>query len=108
MQDRRSGQDRRSTHRYPVDTTVEWETGGSARQSGTLSDVSFEGCFVLSSGDVEDGDTVKILVPLGGGMKAQFDGKIANHVFEIGFGVRFAPLSPAQREILTKLVKEQG
>jgi len=108
MQDRRSGQDRRSTTRYPVDAAIEWEAGTSARQPGTLSDVSFDGCFVLSSGDVEDADTVKIFIPLGGGMKAQFNGKIANHVFEIGFGVRFDPLSNAQKEILTKLVKHQA
>ena len=105
MQDRRSGQDRRSSNRYPVDANVEWEAGTSGRQPGTLSDVSFEGCFVLSNGDVEDADHVRIFIPLGGGMKAQFDGRISNHVFEIGFGVRFDPLSNAQKEILTNLVK---
>jgi hypothetical protein len=41
---------------------VEWEgTGG--RQPGTMSDVSLDGCFILSSGDTNDGDTVKIFVP---------------------------------------------
>ncbi|MBV9242110.1 MAG: PilZ domain-containing protein [Acidobacteria bacterium] len=107
MQDRRTGGDRRGTNRYPIDAAVEWETA-AGRQPGTLSDVSFDGCFVLSNGDVEDGDTVKIFVPLGDGMKVQFDGKIANHVIEIGFGVKFVPLSQAQKEILTKLVKESG
>ena len=107
MQDRRSGDDRRGTNRYPIDVAVEWEAA-AGRQPGTLSDVSFEGCFVLSNGDVEDGDTVKLFIPLGDGMKVQFDGKIANHVFEIGFGVKFVSLSQAQKEILTKLVKETG
>jgi hypothetical protein len=108
MQDRRSGNERRSTTRYPLDAAVEWESPTSGRQPGTLSDVSFDGCFVLSNGDVEDGDGVKIFIPLGEGMKVQFDGRIANHVFEIGFGVKFTPLSHAQKEILTKLVKESG
>ena len=107
MQDRRSGDERRSTNRYPLDIPVEWEAA-SGRQPGTLSDVSFDGCFVLSNGDVADGDNVKIFLPLGDGMKVQFDGRIANHVFEIGFGVKFVPLSQAQKEILTKLVKESG
>lgn len=107
MQDRRSGEERRTTNRYPVDVAVEW---GSAigRQPGTLSDLSFDGCFVLSNGDVEDGDNVKVFIPLGEGMKVQFDGRVVNHVFEIGFGVKFVPLSQAQKEILTKLVKESG
>jgi hypothetical protein len=107
MQDRRSGNERRGTNRYPLDLAVEWEAA-SGRQQGTLSDVSFEGCFVLSNGDVADGDNVKIFLPLGDGMKVQFDGRVANHVFEIGFGVKFTPLSQAQKEILTKLVKETG
>jgi hypothetical protein len=107
MQDRRSGNERRGTNRYPVETSIEWEAA-AGRQPGRLSDVSFDGCFVLSNGDVEDGDAVKIFLPLGDGMKVQFDGKIANHVFEIGFGVKFLPLSQAQKEILTKLVKESS
>ena len=53
VQDRRSGIDRRGTNRYQVRVDVEWETDAD-RQPGTLSDVSFDGCFVLSSGEVED------------------------------------------------------
>jgi len=107
MQDRRSGDDRRGTNRYPVDVTIEWEAA-AGRQSGNMSDLSFDGCFVLGSGDVEDGDNVKLFIPLGDGMKVQFDGRVANHVIEIGFGVKFTPLSQAQKEVLTKLVRETG
>ena len=102
--DRRSGDERRDSNRYPVELDVEWE-GGAGRQPGSISDVSLDGCFVLSSGDVNDGDDVKIFVPLADGMKVQFDAKVANHVYEIGFGVKFASLSVAQRELLVKIVK---
>lgn len=105
VQDRRSGQERRGTNRYPISIDIEWETTG-ARQPGSISDVSFDGCFILSSGEVEDGDTARIFVPLADGMKVQFGGKIANHVFEIGFGVKFDQLSVAQRDLLVKLVRE--
>ena len=101
---RRSGIDRRGTNRYQVRVDVEWETDAD-RQPGTLSDVSFDGCFVLSSGEVEDGDIVRIFVPLADGMKVQFGGRIANHVFEIGFGVKFDQLSAPQRDLLVNLVK---
>ena len=107
MQDRRSGDERRITNRYPVDVPVEWEAA-SGRQAGAMSDLSFDGCFVLSNGDVADGDNVKLFIPLGDGMKVQFEGRVANHVVEIGFGIKFTPLSQAQKEILTKLVKESG
>lgn len=104
MQDRRSGNERRASNRFPIEIDVDWETTGG-RQSGTISDVSLDGCFVLGSGEVNDGDSVKLFVPLADGMKVQFDGTIANHVFEIGFGVKFTQLSAAQRELLIKLVQ---
>ncbi len=103
--DRRSGSERRATNRYPIELEVEWE-GSAGRRPGTISDVSLDGCFVLSSGDTHDGDAVKVFIPLADGMKVQFDGKVANHVYEIGFGVRFEQLSAAQRDLLIRLVRE--
>ena len=109
MQDRRSGEERRGTNRYPVEVSVEWE-GSKGRASGSISDVSLDGCFVLSSGDVNDGEHVRIFVPLADGMKVEFGGKVANHVFEIGFGVKFDQLSASQRDLLVQIVRqtEQG
>jgi hypothetical protein len=105
IQDRRSGKERRSTVRYRVESDIEWDAG-SGRQTGTVSDVSLDGCFVLSSGDVNDGDPVRLFVPISDGMKVEFNGTIANHVLEIGFGVRFDPLSDAQKEVLVRLVRD--
>ncbi len=102
--DRRSGIERRGTNRYPVEVDVEW-VGSNGRLPGSISDVSLDGCFVLSSGDVLDGDPVKIFIPLADGMKVEFTGKVANHVFEIGFGIKFDQLSSAQRDLLVKLVQ---
>jgi len=103
INDRRSGNERRSSNRHPVELEVEWE-GIGGRLPGTMSDVSLDGCFILSSGDTNDGETVKIFVPLADGMKVQFQGTVANHVYEIGFGVRFGALSEAQRDLLLKMV----
>lgn len=104
-QDRRSGQERRGSIRYPVEVEIEWKDS-SARSPGTLSDVSLDGCFVLSSGNVNDGDHVKLFVPLSDGMKVEFSGTVANHVIEIGFGLRFDQLSAAQRDLLATVVRE--
>lgn len=103
-QDRRSGLERRGSKRYLVIVEIEWETT-YGRQTGALSDVSVGGCFVLSSGEVVDGEPVQIFVPLSDGMKVQFNGKVANHVVEIGFGVRFDPISADQRDLLANLVR---
>ena len=105
IRDRRSGTERRGSNRYPIELNVEWE-GTTGRQPGTISDVSIDGCFVLSSGDINDGESVKVFVPLADGMKVEFDGKVANHVFEIGFGVRFERLTSAQRDVLMKIVRD--
>ena len=104
IRDRRSGQERRGTNRFPIEQDVEWE-GSHGRQPGTMSDVSLDGCFVLSSGDIEDGDLVRVFVPLADGTKVQFEGRVANHVYEIGFGVRFEKLSAPQRDLLTQIAR---
>ncbi len=104
MQDRRSGHDRRATNRYAVSADVEWQ-GSTTRQTGTISDVSFDGCFVLGSAQVQDGEAVRLFIPLADGMKVEFGGRVANHVPDIGFGVKFDKLSAPQRDLLTSLVK---
>ena len=103
-QDRRSGEERRNSNRYPVEVEVEWQ-GSDGRRPGSVSDISLDGCFVLCSGDVSDGDPVKIYIPLSDGMKVEFGGTVANHVLEIGFGLKFDNLSPAQRDVLAALVR---
>ncbi len=106
MQDRRSGHERRGSNRYPVEVEVEWQ-GLDGRSPGSISDVSLDGCFVLSSGNVNDGDQVKIFVPLADGMKVEFSGRVANHVLEIGFGLKFDQLSAAQRDLLVNIVSDK-
>jgi hypothetical protein len=101
--DRRTGGDRRTAPRYSVNINVEWETVGG-RKKGTVNDISREGCFVLCSGEVEDGARVLLFFPLSDGMKVQFTCEVVNHIYEIGFGVRFTELSAAQKDFLSKLI----
>lgn len=103
IRDRRSGRERRDGKRHSVNIEIEWE-GLIGRKSGIISDLSREGCFVLCSGDVEDGESIKIFLPLGDGMKVQFWSEVVNHVFEIGFAVRFVEMSEAQNDFLDKFL----
>lgn len=99
MIDRRSGSDRRGQERFRTNIEIEWE-GLVGRKKGNISDFNGTGCFILCSGEVEDGETVKIFFPLTDGRKIQLWGEVVNHVFEIGFAIRFIELSAAQKEFL--------
>ena len=103
IKERRSGEDRRSKDRFTVDINIEWE-GLAGRRAGTISDISFGGCFIMCSGEVDDGETVKIFLPLADGMRVQFWGEVVNHIFEIGFGMRFIEVSQPQREIILSII----
>jgi hypothetical protein len=101
---RKSEEDRRTARRFAISIDVEWE-GHEGRRAGTLSDISEQGCFVLSEVDVSDGELVKVFIPLSDGMKVEFLGQVANFVYEIGFAVHFLGLSDSQKEFLTNFVE---
>ena len=101
---RKSDEDRRSARRFAVSIDVEWENH-YGRRAGTLSDISEQGCFVLTEVDVTDGELVKMFIPLTDGMKVEFLGQVANFVYEIGFAVHFLSLSDSQKEFLTNFVE---
>jgi hypothetical protein len=102
--DRRKSEDRRRAKRYPISLEVEWESH-NGRRTGTLSDISDEGCFILSEVDISDGELVKVYIPLSDGMKVEFLGQVANFVYEIGFALHFLSLSEAQKEFLGSFVE---
>lgn len=104
MNDRRDGKERRLSRRYAITIDIEWE-GLVGRQHGTISDVSMLGCFVLCSGEVENGETVRIFFSIGDGVRVQFWGEVVNHVYEIGFGIRFIELNEPQQAFLEKLIQ---
>lgn len=104
MKDRRSGRERRAIQRYNANIDIEWE-GLVGRKPGTISDMSVVGCFILCSGEVEDSENVKIFFPLTDGRKIQLWGEVTNHVYEIGFAIRFIELSEAQKDFLDVFVE---
>lgn len=103
LTDRRKGVDRRVEDRRPVELDVYWE-GLSGVSKGTINDISRAGCYILTSGEVENGDYIKINFPLATGSTVVLWGVVVNHAFEIGFGVKFFDLTPAQEDFLDKFV----
>jgi len=55
-------------------------------------------------GRSRDGENVKLFFPLTDGRTIQFWGEVSNHVFEIGFAVKFIEMSDAQKEFLEVFV----
>ena len=102
VRDRRAGRERRTSARFAVNIEITWESlhGG---HGGTISDISTRGCFILCSGEVEDGETAKIKIPLMSGETIELQGEIVNHVYEMGFGVRFVELGDKERLFLERL-----
>lgn len=105
--DRRRGVDRRKSPRYAVNIEIEWEDA-KGRKQGIVSDISLEGCFVLCSGEVENGDKIRLFFPTENGMPIEFWCEVANYSFEIGFGARFIELSEAKRQLLEQFLKNLG
>lgn len=100
--DRRRGSDRREEQRFGLSMEVVCD-GSEGSFSGTMSDISSNGCFILASGEVVDGDQVRIDIPLLAGGTLSLWGNVANHVPEIGFGVQFVGLTEAQKVYLERL-----
>ncbi len=105
--DRRSGEDRRAVKRRQVTIDVDWE-GSEGRKPGTLSDLSPAGCFVLSSGEVTEGDNIRVFLPIDEGMKVQVLGEVRNHVIEIGFALKFVDTTEAQVQVISDLMAKFG
>jgi len=101
--DRRKGGDRRRHARYRVSFEVEWE-GPSGKWSGTINDISRSGCYILSDGEVDDGDRISIEFPLIDLGRTAFHAQVANFAFDIGFGVKFAELTPDQRDSINRYI----
>ena len=99
--------DRRSAERHRITLEIHWQ-GRFGRARGTICDLNREGCFVLAGGEVSDGETVHVFIPIGDGMKAQFTGTVTNHEDDIGFALRFAELGQAQQEVLDNLVRNRA
>lgn len=99
MTDRRSGNERRRGPRYPLAVDIEWEVKG-IRRRGTLGDLSTLGCFVLAPGMVTNGEVIIIYLPLLDGKEMPIKAEILNNVFDVGFGARFARLTPEQEDVV--------
>jgi hypothetical protein len=103
--------ERRSAPRVRVKLSTRWE-GVLARENGTVTDLSRNGCFLLTGGKVEMGELIWLEIQLTARQTVNFWAEVVNQSPEIGFGLKFNSSSPEDEATLATflegLLKSQG
>jgi len=103
--------ERRSAPRVRVKLRARWE-GVLSRESGTVTDLSRSGCFVLTGGKVEAKELVWLEIQLSDKQKVNFWAEVVNQASEIGFALKFNSSSPedeaALAQFVDKILQSQG
>ena len=96
--------DRRSAPRARVKLPARWE-GVLSREKATVTDISRNGCFVLTGGNVELKELVWLEIQLTEQQLINFWGEVVNEASEIGFAVKFNSSSPEDEAALAKFLE---
>jgi len=96
--------DRRAAPRARVKLPVRWE-GVTSRENATITDLSRNGCFVLSGGKVEMKELVWLEIQLTDEQKVNFWAEVVNESPEIGFALKFNSSSPEDELALAKYLE---
>lgn len=96
--------ERRSAPRARVNLPARWE-GVLSRENATVTDLSRNGCFVLSGGKVAVKELVWLELNLPERPPVHFWAEVVNEATEIGFALRFNSASPEDEEILAKYLE---
>ena len=96
--------DRRSAPRVRVKLPARWE-GVLARENATITDLSRNGCFVLTGGKVEIKELVWLEIQLTEQQKVNFWAEVVNEASEIGFALKFNSSSAEDEAALAKYLE---
>src|ERR1051325_6248805 len=96
--------DRRSAPRARVNLPARWE-GTLSRENATITDVSRNGCFVLTGGKVEVKELVWLEIQLPDIEPVHFWAEVVNEASEIGFALKFNSSSPEDEAALAKFLE---
>ena len=96
--------DRRSAPRARVKLQARWE-GVLSRENATVTDLSRNGCFVLTGGNVDMKELVWLEIQLKDQQTVNFWGEVVNQASEIGFAVTFNSSSPEDEAALAKFLE---
>lgn len=94
---------KRRAPRVIVHLDVAWE-GIFGKQKGTISDISVNGCYVLSSGEVIDGEIVKVAPLRLPDINVVLTGEVRHHQHDLGFGMEFVNHGNSELKFLLDLI----
>lgn len=98
--------DRRKAPRVRVNLPARWE-GVLSRETGTVTDLSRTGCFLLTGGKVEVKELVWLQINLTETQIVNFWAEVVDEASEIGFALKFnSSSSPEDDAILASFLEK--
>ncbi|HMF55224.1 MAG TPA: PilZ domain-containing protein [Pyrinomonadaceae bacterium] len=97
------GRERRTADRFKVSLPARWE-GVLDRHEGIVTDISTNGCFLLSAGSVTKGELVRVEIQLPTEGWIYIWGEVVYPQEEIGFAVRFTGSGEQEMKMLQLLI----
>jgi hypothetical protein len=98
--------ERRTEERVGVNLPTKWH-GITGAHEGRVEDLSTSGCFVNTTGAVDVGEIVSLLIQLPSGRWLPIRGKVKFYQQLTGFSLSFSILDDEERVILRQLVSGQ-
>ena len=96
--------ERRSAPRARVKLQARWE-GVLSRENATITDLSRNGCFVLSGGKVDVKELVWLEIQLTDQQTVNFWAEVVDQASEIGFALKFNSSSPEDEATLASYLE---
>jgi len=97
--------ERRKSPRVRVNLPARWE-GVHSRQTGTVTDLSRSGCFVLTAGSVDVKELVRLEINLTETQTVNFWAEVVTTASEIGFALKFNSSTPEDEAILGSFLEK--
>ncbi len=98
------GKERRTAPRIRVNLPARWE-GALTNGKATITDLSRNGCFVLSGGKVQVRELVWLEIELPGNHLLHFWAEVVDEASEIGFAVKFNSTSDEDQQLLDNYIE---
>lgn len=104
-----AGPERRESPRYKVSLRARWGGGEWAGREGTVTNLSADGCFVVTEDAAAAGELVQVLIELPGGEALPLWGSVIHRAEGDGFAIHFSTFSQGgARERLKALLRQAG
>lgn len=98
--------EQRSAERVKANLTSRWE-GVLTQCEGIISDISTNGCFVMTSGNAAPGELVRVEMRLPTGEWLCLWGEVVDQAYDIGFAMRFTGGSDGEEKLLAQFIEQK-